>query len=290
MPACGAEDDAVGEGPAAPQRPPRRARRPPAETRPPQHGQRQGPGELRGKRRSREPARVPRVRRRRPRTAASVLARAGGVGGVRGARARNVPSPLWTTNQLEHGIVVAAAGIGPAVLRRENRRPFGPGERHDPRASTPACRHPGKPPAPIEACRRTTSRPASARTTDPGAASNLHIEGDAQQRHPPPPGKGRAPRSAPPSPPATGRRPARSSVLLERSTATATGITASSRAAREPGRHAERLAHQAIEQRHRGKRPGQRLRQVDRPAAIAQQPRRRPSGSRRRTGGLSSEM
>jgi hypothetical protein len=174
-----AEDDAVGERPDAPQRH-RRASPPPAEDRA-QQSQRQGPGELRGKRRSGEPQwshgyGVVGFQTRHLHLCGRLR------GQLRGRRPRRANEAFQTVmdhDQLEHGIVVAAAGIRPAVSRREVEG-HSPGERHDPEGDA-GCRHPGKPPAPIE---RTGEPPArqQGRTADE-RGQHLHIEGNAQQRH-----------------------------------------------------------------------------------------------------------
>ena len=166
-------------------------------------------------------------------------------------------------DQLEHGIVVAAAGIGPAVGRRqvEGHRP---GERHDGQGDA-ACRHPGKPPAPIE---RAGEQPAhQQRRSADQRSQHLDVEGEAQQRH------RRHQRKAAPA-------QGRSRRQQQEEDQPGIGVVGAidrdghrhegqQQGSADPGRHAERPAHQPIEQRHRGD-AGQRLRQVDRPAAVAQ--------------------
>ena len=94
-------------------------------------------------------------------------------------RADEAFQPVMNHDQLEHGIVVVAAGIGPAVLRCQVEGHC-PGERHDGKRCS-ACHHPGKPPAPIE---RAGEQPArrQRRAADQGG-QHLDVEGEAQQRH-----------------------------------------------------------------------------------------------------------
>ena len=180
-------------------------------------------------------------------------------------------------DQLEHGIVVAAAGIGPAVLRCqvEGHRP---GERHDGKRCS-ACHHPGKPPAPIE---RAGEQPAhqQRRAADEGR-QHLDVEGEAQQRHRRHQGK---------AAPAQGRRRRQQQEEDQPGIGVVGAVDrddhrhqGQQQGGAESGCHAERPAHQPIEQGHRGD-AGQRLRQMDRPAAVAQQRgkgRLDPEGERR---------
>ena len=146
-----AVDDAVGERPDAPQRH-LRATAAPGEQRA-QYRKRQGPGELHGKRRLGKAQRSDRhgivgdETRRRGRY-------------WRGRRRRRVAhealQPVMHDDQLEHGIVVAAAGIGPARFGCEVERGR-PGKRHDGERDGRR-RHPAQPLAPVEVAGQQPAR------------------------------------------------------------------------------------------------------------------------------------
>ena len=180
-------------------------------------------------------------------------------------------------DQLEHGIAPAAAGIGPAVGGREVDR-HGPGERHDGQGG-PRRHHPGKPPSPVERAgeqpARQQRRPADQR------GQHLHVEGDAQQGHRQDEGKSAAAQRRRRGQQQEEDQPAVSVVgTVDRDGDRHRG---QQQRGRESRGHAERPPHQAVEQRHRGD-AGQGLRQVDRPAVIAQhrgEGRLDPEGHRR---------
>ena len=180
-------------------------------------------------------------------------------------------------DQLEHGIVVAAAGIGPAVAGREVEGDR-PGKRHDGKGDAGGG-HPGEPPAPVE---RAGEQPArqQGRSADQ-RRQHLHVEGDTQQRHRRHQGKAASAQRHRSRQQQEEDQPGIGVVgAVDRD---GNGHHGQKQRGANAGRHAERLAHQPIEQRHRGD-AGQRLRQVDRPAAIAQHPgegRLDPEGDRR---------
>ena len=270
--AGGAVDDAIGEGPGPPERDgcalasPRQNRA--------QHRERQHPGELAGEHRPGEAQRPHRHR---------IIELDGrSDGGTRcrrsdGAVAHKPLQAVVHDDQLEHGIVFAAAGVGPVVGRREIEGDR-PGKTDD-RQRRHTRGQPAQMPAPVEGRHREVGR-EQGRAADEGR-QHLHVEGQAQQRHRPDEGR-----------PAPAHRQGRRQQQDEDQPGIGVvgtidgdgdGGDGEEEGRDQAGRRAERLAHEAIQDRHRGH-PGQCLRQVDRPSAEAQEcgeERLDPEGERR---------
>ncbi|OFX06461.1 MAG: hypothetical protein A3D94_10000 [Alphaproteobacteria bacterium RIFCSPHIGHO2_12_FULL_66_14] len=176
---------------------------------------------------------------------------------------RKAFEPVVHDDQLEHGIALAAADLWAGVARREIEGD-GPGERHD-RERRAAGREPRKPLAPVERAGQPPAHEQSGSANQGG--EHLDVEGEAERHH----GEGEGKPAA-----AHGQRHRDQQEQHQPGIGVvgAIGRDGHGREGKQQGGEKrrdspERPAHEAVEQRYRGH-AGQRLRQMDRPAAVAQ--------------------